>query len=288
MSGRRRQQRRRRGGEDSDNLDRWLVSYADFITLLFAFFVLMYAISSVNEGKYRVLSESLSAIFNEEPRSIDPIQIGDTARTPETPIATTPDPLPDPRHNNQQQSKIVDLATSGESADQIARRLEVSLAPFAQDQQIEVSRKGDRIEVQINSQTLFESGDARLARAAFPLLEDVGRALRNVPHVIQVEGHTDNVPIRTRQYPSNWELSAARAASVVHFLGRTGIAPERLAAVGYGEYRPLDDNSKPEGRARNRRVTLAVLTSAGGEGVPVLGEPDDVPWAEGPALEQRR
>jgi chemotaxis protein MotB len=111
----------------------------------------------------------------------------------------------------------------------------------------------------MKSQMLLDSGSARLAPSAFGVLESVGSILAPVANGIRVEGHTDNVPNSTLQFPSNWELSAARAASVVHFLMRVGIEPERMAAIGYGEHRPVGDNGSDEGRQRNRRVTLVIL-----------------------------
>ena len=261
--------RRRRQHDEHENLERWLVSYADFVTLLFAFFVVMYAISTVNEGKYRVLSDTLTEAFR------DPGKSAAQARGPEPPLAPIliePSPsaaagagghagadaaagiLPagSALVGERQQGATQDLDTL---AEQIADELQ----PFLGQRLIEISKVGDTVEVAMKSQMLFESGSARLSPQAMPALEGVGRVLASAGNAIRVEGHTDNRPINTLQFPSNWELSAARAASVVHFLMRLGIEPARMAAIGYGEHRPAGDNAADEGRQRNRRVTLVIL-----------------------------
>ena len=129
---------------------------------------------------------------------------------------------------------------------------------------------------------LFSSGEARLSRDALRALRAMSKTLARIPSHLQIEGHTDNIPIATTAYPSNWELSAARAASVVHFLARSGIEPWRMSAVGLGEHRPIAENGDEKGRAANRRVTIVVLTGKR-ESDPVVGH--EVPWAEGPAVE---
>ncbi len=271
--------RRRQHQEEEDNLERWLVSYADFVTLLFAFFVVMYAISSVNEGKYRVLSESLDAVFNESLRSNDPIQVGDPVRS----LTPSPVPLLEPTQ----------ASGSGEGYDREAqlaateRLLRVSLADYLDQQLVEVVRTDDQVEVRIKDKMLFASGEARLTADAFAVLRDLAGALATLQQPIMVEGHTDNIPIHNRRFASNWELSAARAASVVSFLARTGVSPQRLAAVGYGEFRPVASNADAAGRARNRRVTILLSPQrlVAEEDAAILQEP--VPWAEGPAVELR-
>jgi chemotaxis protein MotB len=260
--------RRKKGHEEHENLERWLVSYADFVTLLFAFFVVMYAVSSVNEGKYRVLSETLTDAFHEPAKHSEPVPVGEPQRTlvplegamapatgtpttePATSVAEVSTPSNDPG-TAADGPKIEDLG-------KLSRVLEKSLKLFVDERLVDISQVGDTIEIQMKSQMLFDSGSARLAPSAFGVLESVGSILAPVANGIRVEGHTDNVPISTLQFPSNWELSAARAASVVHFLMRLGVAPSRLAAIGFGEHRPVADNGRDEGRQRNRRVTIVV------------------------------
>lgn len=111
----------------------------------------------------------------------------------------------------------------------------------------------------MRSEMLFKSGSASLSRAAFSVLKDVAALVKSVPNKINVEGHTDNVPISTLTFPSNWELSAARAASVVHVLAKLGIESPRMAATGYGEFQPIEENDTEEGRQSNRRVALVIM-----------------------------
>jgi chemotaxis protein MotB len=236
---------RRRHQEEHENHERWLVSYADFITLLFAFFVVMYSISSINEGKYRVLSDSLEGVFSQPDRSIKPIPIGEERpRTTEPDISivaenarseTAPDPLQD-----------------------IAKGMREAFGDMIMQDQMTVRGNELWIEIELNSSLLFTSGDALPTDMAFNIIEKVAKILAPYDNPIHIEGFTDNLPINTAQFPSNWELSTARAASIVRMLAMDGVAPGRLAAVGYGEFQPVADNALAEGRARNRRVVLVV------------------------------
>ncbi len=263
--------RHRRKQEEPENHERWLVSYADFITLLFAFFVVMYAISSVNEGKYRVLSETLNAVFS-DPQNQDPRLPAAAAAPAVDQLSPKPVVIPPPIPITPAAGVEARAAARSSNLADVRGQLETSLDSYVSDGQIEVTGDGKRIEVHIKSGLLFDSGSSGLARAAFEPLREVARILAPLSNTVQVEGHTDNVPIGTLQFPSNWELSAARAASVVHFLGSLGVAADRLVAVGFGEHRPVAANTSAVGRARNRRVTLAVLA------------PDEIAWAEGPAV----
>lgn len=237
---------RRRHQEEHENHERWLVSYADFITLLFAFFVVMYAISSINEGKYRIFSESLDGIFNQADRSFKPINIGD-----ERPRA----------HATEGQQQLEgNLKTDAEvdPLEQIAASVEASFGNLIDSKQLTVRGTETWIEIELKSSLLFPSGDALPNDAAFEIIEKIAKILAPFENPIQVEGFTDNQPISTAQYPTNWELSAARAASIVRMLAMDGVNPARMAAVGYGEFQPIADNSSLEGRGMNRRVVLVV------------------------------
>ena len=289
--------RRRRRQEEHENTERWLVSYADFITLLFAFFVVMYAISSVNEGKYRVLSESLSAIFQSKPMSDDPIQIGERPREvlplPEGPLApersdAVGEVEPEEAIETETEAEPASQSTPGGALDQdglaqrIADEIAISLQDYIDQDLLKINRVGDRIEIEMKEKMLFSSGKARLSSTALRALRELSKTLVRIPSHLQIEGHTDNVPISTPEFPSNWELSAARAASVVHFLARQGVEPWRMAAVGLGEHRPIAENGDEKGRAVNRRVTVVVVTNQR-EADPEIDH--EVPWAEGPAVE---
>lgn len=255
---------RRKRHEEHENHERWLVSYADFITLLFAFFVVMYSISSVNEGKYRVLSETLESVFSQPTRSKDPIQVGEVSRGEGDRVASPGKPelpdfeielpeLPDERPPISEQS----LRTIND----ISQQLSSALADLITNEDVSIKQTEDWLEVEINSNFLFASGDARLAREAVPVIGQIADVLAPVANPLQVEGFTDDQPINTPRFPSNWELSAARAASVVNLLDRFGIEPGRMSAIGYGEFKPIADNETELGRQKNRRVVLVILGS---------------------------
>ncbi len=283
---------RKKKHEEHENHERWLVSYADFITLLFAFFVVMYAVSSVNEGKYRVLSDALVSAFRSAPKSMDPIQVGSLAKSPhETDLAqrTNPNVLQrqnmlinksvkdqqiksdDPRTKSPTQAEN-DASGAGEkqaldSLNSIADQIERALAGLIQQNLVKVRRDEFWLEVEINTNILFPSGEARLQVDAKPILNELAKILRNFDNNIKVEGFTDNVPISNMIYPSNWELSSARSASVVNLLMNQGIRPTRMAAIGYGEFYPVVSNDTAEGRNKNRRVVLAILENGASERV---------------------
>lgn len=261
--------------DEGANHDRWLISYADFITLMFAFFVVMYSISSVSEGKYRVLSDALNQAFdsNQEttsdiPNPIDlPIQQSLPFEQADGTIKAEPvegikeEILAD----NDEQAE--DLAKAGKGQDRIKKNLgeiaddiRYEVLPFIDEQLISVNNTDTAIEVEIKSQLLFPSGNARLVSKAIPVLSNLATIFSTFNNPIQVEGFTDDQPIKTATFPSNWELSAARAASVVHLFMRKGIDPTRMSAVGFAEFRPIADNNTKEGRQENRRVLIVIPT----------------------------
>jgi chemotaxis protein MotB len=253
---------RRKKHEEPENHERWLVSYADFITLLFAFFVVMYSISSVNEGKYRVLSETLEAVFSEPVRSANPIQLGEISRGQGEVTAAPGDPLTPTFQIELPEIPERPPAASAEDVktiDNLSQQLSSALSEMIDSEDVIIKQGEDWLELEIKSRVLFQSGDARLARAAVPVIGEIADILQTSANPIQVEGFTDNQPINTPRFPSNWELSAARAASVVHLLDRYGIQPDRMSATGYGEYKPIADNSTEAGRQKNRRVVLVIL-----------------------------
>lgn len=287
--------------EEHENHERWLISYADFITLLFAFFVVMYSVSSVNEGKYRVLSDALVAAFRAPAKSMTPIQVGSAAKSPagvQFSIRKSPAvvnlfdrPLPSPHGKDDQKEKAAQLnrqtktqtqaqtksqtQTQTKSNDhgqtQAASEAAAAIQKMADDVEhamqslikqgmISVRRSTFWLEVEINTSILYSSGSARLESDSIPVLEELAKILAPFPNSLHVEGFTDNVPISTLAFPSNWELSAARAASVVTLFARAGIEPSRMAAIGYGQYRPVGDNNSDQGRTKNRRVVVVVLS----------------------------
>ena len=233
--------------EDGHNHERWLVSYADFITLLFAFFVVMYAISSVNEGKYRILSATLTEAFDSTARSLEPIQLGDPLQSASPHVVDVPDTagFQDPEAGDTHIEPSVEAVAE-------------KLAGFVDQEQLTIKANNDWLEISLDARFLFAPGRAELSAGAEALLQETVAFLAEFDNPVTVEGYTDNVPAASALYPSNWELSAARASRVARYLQQQGIESERLSAVGYGENHALETNATPEGRARNRRVAIIV------------------------------
>jgi chemotaxis protein MotB len=287
--------------EEHQNHEAWAIPYADLMTLLLAFFVVMYAISSLNEGKYRVLADSLSSAFGGPPRTVSPIQVGktqlrgsafdrpsiQTAASKAGPAAATPINSPRmlqvldmPTFGHQQRSAQADAAAAAAASataatielesrrqgelHQLGQRIQEALAELVREKLVTVRRGPAFLEVEIQSDILFASGVAQPSPLAVDTVRKLANILRDEPNAVRVEGYTDNMPIATARFPSNWELSAARAGSVVHEMIASGVHAARLAIVGYGEYQPVGDNRTVEGRNANRRVLLVILASPQG------------------------
>ena len=242
---------RRRHEEDEENTERWLVSYADFITLLFAFFVVMYSISSVNQKKYKTLSSSISTAFtNKENKKTDEIMQNKPA-TLDSKKPVEKQPL--------SASEIQKLQEERESMKSLGINISNNLSPLFEDGKIRVTQNNRGLRIDINDSLLFKSGSAEMAESAKEILSEIADLLTTNGHAIQVEGHTDNTPIHNATFYSNWELSALRATSVVRMFSDLGIANNRLSALGFGSTQPIGDNDNPLGRAKNRHVSIVVL-----------------------------
>ena len=278
--------RRRRHHEEHQNHEAWAIPYGDLITLLLAFFVVMYAVSSVNAGKYRVLSDALTAAFHGQPRSPQPIAVGQDPRllADHLPISEVNRmftaglpahallPLPQAHGNERQGEQHPSSAdprpaaaegggdaTNQRQLDLMANEVGAVMRRQIEDRRVRVTRRGNAIEVEISTDLLFGSGSAALAPAALAPLDSLADALRAWPNSIRVEGHTDDRPIGTLAFPSNWELSAARAASVVRLFTQRGVEAQRLAVIGFADQRPVQSNRTPSGRNANRRVVVMIL-----------------------------
>ena len=253
--------RKNRHEEEPENHERWLVSYADFVTLLFGFFVVMYSISSVNEGKYRVLSDALDEAFSKQDiaERSDKIIEGEQRPTTFQPIQL--DHLMTEQENKEEQLRV-EIKEERRLLKRIAEQFEDILEPYIDQKLVEVKRNDFWLELEMKSGMLFSSGEAQLSKSAIPLLKKIVEILRQTHNVLHVEGHTDNIPIDTVEFPSNWDLSSARASSVVKEFVNDGINPARMAALGYGEYHPVADNKSVQGRFKNRRVVLVLISQS--------------------------
>ncbi len=243
--------------DDGDDTGRWILSYADFITLLFAFFVVMYSISSVNDGKFRVLSDTMTTVFNEPAHRPVPIDLGGTPPPAAEPADA--DTLAEVALEQDEERFELDVKPLDiDAGAPLGERMSQALAPFIEDESVVVRDGQMWLVVELPSELLFASGRAELTDAAAPVIATMGAALRGVETPIRVEGFTDNVPLDGGRYGSNWGLSAARAAALVDRFAATGIDPAIMSAIGYGEFHPVADNSEPDGRRANRRVVVAV------------------------------
>lgn len=239
--------------EDDESPDRWLVSYADFITLLFAFFVVMYAISSVNQSKYSDLTSSMGTAFS----GVNP------AGSIKNHTGTND------KIKGQQGSIVKPLPLSHLYQEKIRRDREAmtnmgidlsnTLAPLINEGKVRISQNNRGVRIDINDSLLFSLGSAELATAATGILSEIAVELKDNQRQIQVEGHTDDTEIHNDTFYSNWELSAVRASSVVRMLNTSGISAYRLSALGFGSTQPISENDTPVGRAKNRRVSIMIL-----------------------------
>ena len=257
--------------EERENLDRWLVSYADFITLLFAFFVTMYAISRVDERKLGSVVESLQRALGstfswQENKKQDP----GVFQTSDKPIDVAIVPLSADKGQGKDDFETL--------AAEIKKNMEEGLNNNGGQAEADLNQLKFIIDkrgliLRFSERFFFDSGDASIRPDVAPMLHIIAQSLEKVPNHIRIEGHTDSVPIHTARFPSNWELSTARATSIVHYLlTHHRFVPTRLSAAGYGEFRPIAPNDSSDGRSQNRRVDIVILSGReresepGGEG----------------------
>jgi chemotaxis protein MotB len=290
---------RKKKHEEHVNHEAWAIPYGDLVTLLFALFTVMYAMSSVNEGKFRVLSDSMIAAFNGAPKSLRPLNIGqkEPGKGGEKPLVgivptalikikdqrSTPDGSLTPRDPT-----MTEGATSADLAGaliRMQRQVQDAMQSLIDAKLVTVRRENMWLEIEINADILFPSGAGEFAPAAEPVLDKLAEVLKPFPNPIRVEGHTDDRPIRTTAFPSNWELSAARAASVVPQLTRQGVDPLRLEIVGFGEFHPRQPNDTSEGRNANRRVVVLVLEQVAAGAPMTVRTTDQTPGTAAPGVE---
>lgn len=262
--------RRRRKRATHTNHDRWLVSYADFITLLFAFFVVLYASSHVDQRKVGRLALAIQVAFQE----MGIFQ----ASTTQVPLDLR-EPMPfstvQAVENLQRNANLGRVSSTpegalgggGENGDlaQLQLELETALSQEIARKEISMRREPDGLVISLREVGFFESGSAQMKAGSQPAFDRIAAMLRRRDYRLRIEGHTDNVPIHNAQFSSNWELSTSRATEIVRVLiVRDGFDAAYLSAAGYAEYHPIASNRTTEGRGMNRRVDIVIL----GHGVP--------------------
>ncbi|TAK05471.1 MAG: flagellar motor protein MotD [Candidatus Manganitrophaceae bacterium] len=219
--------------EEHENMERWLVSYADFITLLFAFFVVMYSTSSVHEGKYRAVADSINSAFH-------PIVAFSSSNIRLTPKSSG--------------SEMFNIGLN------LYRKFEEGVKKLDHSGRIKVIREGRGMVIRISESLAFETGQAEILPEFAKALDQIAEWIVDAPNDIQIEGHTDNIPINTPHYSSNWELSASRASQIVrYFIEHHAMSPDRFSVAGYAEFRPIATNETLEGRSKNRRIEIVLL-----------------------------
>lgn len=228
----------------------WLVPYADILTLLLALFIVLFASADANAAKFTQMAQSLSAAFSGSPSVFDNNQ----AITPEV-DASKPDQSKDTAKEQAYLRESVQLAEVKREIDKYMQKnnLAGDLTTILTD---------DGLMIRIKDSALFNSGSAELRPESLVIGNEVAKILSVLSQQIVISGHTDNIPIRTREFPSNWELSSMRAINFMKFLlTRENMKPERFSAIGYGEYRPMVDNNTPDGHSKNRRVEVLIMRS---------------------------
>ncbi|HEY1899837.1 MAG TPA: OmpA family protein [Steroidobacteraceae bacterium] len=247
----------------------WAIPYGDLVTLLLAVFVVLYAVSSVNEGKYRLLSSTLFTEFNgQKPPGSAPGSAPGAVAVAHPYPGQAAKPVAQDSHaifadtatvTRKEAAEIARARAEAQALDKVAADVSAAMADLIKSDLVIVRRKGSTIEVEIRTDILFPSGSATLSPTAVGVIRKLSQTLASLPNPVRVEGHTDSQPIETAAFPSNWELSSARAASVVHLIANSGIDPARLSVIGRAQYSPAQSNATVAGRNANRRVLISIL-----------------------------
>lgn len=265
---------RKKKHPEHENHERWLVSYADFITLLFAFFVVMFATSQADKGKAQQVSESITkALEGDKVGAMVAAVLGGTVGDTGQGNAQihgpggakeTPKVKEEPA---KKEPKLAELAPS-------LKILTESLAPEIRAGKIQVSMQPRGLVVSFTQAALFPSGADVISAGAYTGIQRVAEAIKKIPNPVRLEGHTDSMPIKNSNFPSNWELSTARAIAVLNLLTvRYGVPHERLSVAGYADTAPIAINDTDAGRARNRRVDIVILNEEGMKAEPTKIDP---------------
>lgn len=254
--------RRKKRHATHANHERWLVSYADFITLLFAFFVVLFASSQVNHRKVSQLAQAIQDAFQQ--LGIFDASFKQPPLNPNGPLPTDQVRLVNTRVAPAQMfaamASVAQADREQESLGELRNKLSVELSPEIHRQVVTIVQNREGLVISLREIGFYPSGSATLKPSSLPAVRRIAMALLNRPENIRFDGYTDNVPIHNSRYASNWELSVARATNMVRlFISKFDFPPQRLSAAGYGQYHPIVSNATAQGRAMNRRVDIVVL-----------------------------
>jgi chemotaxis protein MotB len=279
--------KRKRRLEEEPKHAAWAVPYGDLVTLLLAFFVVLYAVSSVNEGKYHALSKTLFTEFNgQKPPGAAPGSAPGTVVVARPYPGQSVKPVVADSHEifadtatvtRKEADEIARAHAEADALDKVANDVSAAMADLIKSNLVVVRRRGTTIEVEIRTDILFPSGSATLSATAVGVIGKLSPTLAALPNPVRVEGHTDSQPIDTVAFPSNWELSSARAASVVHLIATSGVDPARLSVIGRAQYSPAQSNATASGRNANRRVLISILPPGAPEPASDAAQPGPPP-----------
>lgn len=244
--------RRQLKHEEPEHNDRWLITYSDLITLLMIFFVIMYAISKVDIAKFETLSQSLSAALHNS-QQIPLKNLGSTGLVVPANPTNTGDKAKQPVSQNSAQTQ------NDKALNNLYNQVKAYIDTHNLNGKVTVLNEQRGVQITLRAVVLFRTGQATILPQARNLLKGMVPFFQSVSNPMVIEGYTDNVPIHTKQFPSNWELSSARAIDVVRYLISVGISPPRLSGVGYGKYHPVVPNNTPAQRQENRRINIVIL-----------------------------
>ncbi len=257
--------RKRRHAVEHDNIHRWLISYADYMTLMFALFVVLYAMAMVNEKPFESITESVGKVFqanSEESKNRghgESILMVNTSKTTKDLYGDGLKEISGPAlFDNETNLSNISDAQVGSNLSSLEEELNSALYDLVESGFAQLQIDGEWLEVELNSGLLFPSGSSSTTKSAQAILAVIYDVIGQSNNFIRVRGYTDNQTINNEIYSSNWELSIFRATAILRGLEGLGLNPARMAIEGYGEYYPSADNSTAEGRARNRKVVIAI------------------------------
>lgn len=278
---------------DKSDTERWLVSYADYMTLLFALFLLLYSMATMEKEQFKKLQDTISKVFIE---ATDKQETGIQGQSVQPDIhpqsdfelygsgledATGPTLLAD-----NAKLEYIDRTRRGSPLAAMQKDINRALRSLVESDLAKVTLDEDWLTIELSSGLLFSSGSANSTSSASAVMTELTAILKQTNNYMRVRGYTDSVPIRTEQFPSNWELSVARAASIVRLLEELGIAPERMAIEGYGQYAPFAENTTAQGRSQNRKVVIALSKYAYEPVVAQIPQPAEAQSAQEQAAEE--
>lgn len=252
---------RRPQSREDKGAPKWMVTFSDLMTLILVFFIMLFSMSVVDANKFKAIAESFQdrAVFDAFPSVIPFEEPADDGDVSDDPFEETTDPF---------ESFIeIDEEEINEQLDDLMEEVNEFLEENELTEEISASRDDRGVVLVLQEQALFESAAAEIIPNAYPFMEKVGTLLGSIPNMVKVEGHTDSRPINTAQFPSNWELSGARASSVIRYLVvNQSLEPERFLAIGYGETRPVVPNTTADNLQQNRRIVIVISDPAYGDG----------------------